>query len=112
MEQAFGDLESALYDARRIHAESVLAELELGLTFLDIAADTGESKTTQRCVRNAIAALRSANRFLTVGQGSPHADYLRRRREELCQRLQQALQKNAMNVSRTHSTPTPNERPA
>ena len=112
MEQAFGDRESAQYDARRIDTESVLAELELGLTFLDIAADTGESKTTQRCVRNAIAALRTANRFLTVDQGSPHADYLRRRRQELCQRLQQALQENVMNVSRTHSTPTPHEPPA
>jgi hypothetical protein len=91
MQQAFVDVASSLADARRIQAEFVLTELELGLTFLDIAANTGQPKTTTRCVRNAIEALRTANRFLIVGRGGPHSDYLRRRRDELRERLEQAL---------------------
>jgi hypothetical protein len=88
------DVENTISDARRIQAEFVLTELELGLTFLDIAANTREPRTTRRCVRNAVAALRTANRFLRGRAVDSDDRYIRQRREELCERLNEALEVN------------------
>ena len=92
MDQAFGDIETALSDAERVQVERVLVELELGLTFLDIAANTGEPKTNRRCVRNAIVALRTANTFLAVPRSKAEGHYISQRRDELSERLKEALQ--------------------
>jgi hypothetical protein len=55
---------STLDDARRAQGEFVRAELELGATFLDVALTTRDAGHSLRCVRNAIAALRTADRYM------------------------------------------------
>jgi hypothetical protein len=91
MDHAIGGTETALSDAERVQVERVLVELELGLTFLDIAANNGEAKTNRRCVRNAIVALRTANTFLAVPRRKAEGQYIRQRRDELSERLEEAL---------------------
>jgi hypothetical protein len=54
-----------LDDARRAQGEFVRAELELGATFLDVALTTRDAGHSLRCVRNAIVALRTADRYIT-----------------------------------------------
>jgi len=91
MEHVFGDMETALVRAERVQAEHALVELELGLTFLDIAANTGKPTTNRRCVRNAIVALHTANTFLSVPHCRAKARYISQRRDELRGRLKHAL---------------------
>jgi len=45
-------------EARQALGEPVLTELELELTFLDVAAQTTDSAHARRSVNNAIVALR------------------------------------------------------
>jgi HpcH/HpaI aldolase/citrate lyase family len=56
--------DNLILEAQHIQADYVRVELELGLTFLDIAEATREAETARRCIHHAITALRTANHFL------------------------------------------------
>jgi hypothetical protein len=74
-------------DVQRSHADYIRTELDIGLTFLDIAATTRDLKHSQRCVGIAIEALRTADRFFREVQLVDSDDDLYQRREQLRQRL-------------------------
>lgn len=69
-------------------ADTVRLELELGLTFLDVAANTKDPKHAWRSVRNAITALKTADRFmLQIQPNTIDVAAMRQQRKELVQRL-------------------------
>lgn len=74
---------------QRTRAEFIRTELDIGLTFLDIAANTRDSKHSHRCVCSAIEALRTADRFFGDARLVDSDDELYRRREQLRQRLRE-----------------------
>ena len=78
-----------LSDVQRTRAEYIRTELDIGLTFLDIAANTRDPKHCQRCMCTAIEALRTADKFFRVAQLVDSDDDLYRRREQLRQRLRE-----------------------
>jgi len=78
-----------LSDVQRTRAEYIRTELDIGLTFLDIAANTPDPKHSQRCVCIAIEALRTADRFFREAQLVDSDDDLYRHREQLRQRLRE-----------------------
>ena len=65
METLFEEFDRSMADAFRLRAQFIRTELELGFTFLDGAKARG-SLGSLGCIRNAITALRTANRFLTI----------------------------------------------
>lgn len=78
-----------LRTARQAWADFVRADLELGFTLLGMAAVTGEGQRARKCVRNAIATLRTADVFLAdgrPGEGQDEQD-IRRRGDQLRTRL-------------------------
>ena len=82
------DIEVTVAEAQQALAESILTELQLGLTFLDVAETTRDHKHALRSVENAITALRTADRFLsTVPPETVDLDVLRESRRQLSQRL-------------------------
>ena len=76
-----------LSDVQRTRAEYIRTELDIGLTFLDIAANTRDPKHSQRCMCTAIEALRTADKFFREAQLVDSDADLYRRREQLRQRL-------------------------
>ena len=78
-----------LSDVQRTRAEFIRTELDIGLTFLDIAATTRDPKHSQRCRCTAIEALRTADKFFSEAQLVDSDDELYRRREQLRQRLRE-----------------------
>ena len=48
---------------RRLRVEVLRTELEVGMTLLDVAACTRESRHRHRCVLGAISALETASRY-------------------------------------------------
>lgn len=78
----------AIAEAQQALADTVLIELELGLTFLDVAANTRERKHAQQSVNHAITALRTANRFLSqIQPGTADLNLIEQRRKQLASRL-------------------------
>jgi len=57
------------------------------MTFLDVAENTSDLKHAQQSVRNAITALRVANRFLSEIDPGSKIDAIQERRERLTGRL-------------------------
>lgn len=92
METLFEQFDRSVADALRIRMELIRTELELGFTFLDSAKAKGPL-VSQGSVRNAIAALRTANWFLRMQPRLNDAagDAVYQRRDELRQRLQDVL---------------------
>lgn len=89
VESALPDVDVAIDEARRTLFEMVVTELDLGLTFLDVAATTTDSKHARRSVDHAIAALRAADKFWSeLSPATGNLDELRQRRERLAVRLQ------------------------
>lgn len=79
----------AVRDAQQAVADSVLTELELGLTFLDVAETSTSRQHRRQSIEHAATALRTADKFLS---GVPadtlkYVDGIRERRIELAQRL-------------------------
>lgn len=75
-------------DLHQTLVEAVLTELELGLTFLDVAATTADRQHARTAVRHAITALRTAERFLAkLRPNTNDADVIHQRHEQLAQRL-------------------------
>jgi hypothetical protein len=69
-------------------AEFILTELELGLTFLDIAETTADREHARLSVDHATTALRTADRFLSqVQPGTVNLGAIGLRRELLAERL-------------------------
>ena len=90
MNRQSANLQLAIAEARQTLMEMVFTELDLGLTFLDVAATTTDTDHAHRCVGNAIVALRTADKFLS--ELSPEArslDTIRERREQLALRLRE-----------------------
>ena len=77
----------SLTEAQRVIAESILTELELGMTFLDVAQNTKDRKHALRSVRNAITAARTADAFLRRIHPTTKIDEIHKRREQLAERL-------------------------
>src|SRR5215469_2544825 len=78
----------AVAEVQQALADTVLIELELGLTFLDVAANTRQRKHAQRSVNHAITALRTANKFLPqIQPGIADLDLIEQRRKQLARRL-------------------------
>ena len=73
---------------RRAHADFLRTELDLGFTFLDIAARSADLAHRHRCVCVAITALRTAYRF--SGPALVSDSEIHQLREELCERLRRA----------------------
>jgi hypothetical protein len=89
MNDLFDEFDNAIADAMRTRAAFIRTELELGFTFLDGAMKAREPHARQRGIRNAIAALSAANRFLAAKprlSDSGSAE-IYQRRNELQQRL-------------------------
>jgi hypothetical protein len=78
-----------LSDIQRTRADFIRTELDIGLTFLDIAANSRDPKHSQRCVCIAIEALRTADKFFREAQLVDSNDDLYQRREQLRQRLRE-----------------------
>ena len=78
-----------LSDVQRTRVEYIRTELDIGLTFLDIAANTRDPKHSLRCVGIAIEALRTADRFFRQAQLVDSDADLYQRREQLRQRLRE-----------------------
>ena len=74
-------------EAKQAVAESVVTELELGMTFLDVAETTRDRKHALRSVRNAITALRTASTFVSELQPDTGIATIQQRREQLTARL-------------------------
>jgi hypothetical protein len=93
METLFAEFDRALVETLRNRTEFIRTELELGLTFLDCAKAREGSLGWQGCIRNAITALRTAERFLAMQPGLDDAALadIRQRRLELHQRLHEIL---------------------
>jgi len=92
MERTAANIAITLAKAQQALAACVLTDLELGLTFLDVAVNSTDRKRAQRSVRHAIAALRSANRcYPKLQHGAANLDAIRQRREQLAQRLRLIL---------------------
>jgi hypothetical protein len=95
---------TTLTKAQRAVADSVLTELELGLTFLDVAETTNDPAHALQSVKHALTALRAANKFLGVLQpGIFHIDEfetIQQRREQLVQRLHAIWGAKALGGSR------------
>ena len=66
METLFEEFDRALVETLRNRTQFIRTELELGLTFLDCAKAREGSLGWQGCIRNAITALRTAERFLAM----------------------------------------------
>jgi len=73
--------------AQQVIAECVLTELELGITFLDVAENTSDPEHARQSVKNAIIALRTANRFFSEIQPGANLDGIEQRRRQLAERL-------------------------
>jgi hypothetical protein len=73
--------------AQQVIADTVCIEIDLGMTFLDVAENTRDPRHAWQSVKNAITALRTANRFLARIQPTANIDAIRQRREELAKRL-------------------------
>ena len=79
-------------ETQRLIAESVLTEIELGLTFLDAADATEDNRHAQKSISRAITALRTADRFLSTIQPSAiNLNSIQQRREQLAQRLRASV---------------------
>jgi len=76
-----------LAEAQQAIADTDCTELELGMTFLDVAASTGNRKRALQSIRNAITALRTADRFLSRIRPGPKIHAIHQRRERLADRL-------------------------
>ena len=74
-------------EAQQVIVDTVCIELDLGMTFLDVAENTRDPKHAWQSVKNAITALRTANQFLARIQPTANIDAIRQRREELAKRL-------------------------
>jgi len=88
METLFEEFDRSVADAVRIRRDFIRIELELGCTFLDSAKARGPLGS-QGCIRSAVKALRTANRFLAMLprlNDAAVAD-IYQRRDELQQRL-------------------------
>ncbi|MBV8307417.1 MAG: hypothetical protein JO203_07110 [Gammaproteobacteria bacterium] len=72
---------------RRAHADFVRTELDVGLTFLEVAATSQDRARRHRCVCVAIAALRAACRF--SGAALINDAEIHQLREQLRERLRQ-----------------------
>ena len=69
-------------------ADFIIAELELGLTFLDIAETTEDREHARLSVDHATSALRTADKFLSeVKPATVNLGAIRPRRELLAERL-------------------------
>jgi hypothetical protein len=92
MEPLFEEFDRALAETLRNRVEFIRIELELGLTFLDCAKARGPLGR-QGCIRNAITALRTAERFLTMEPRLDDAALadIRQRHRQLHQRLHAML---------------------
>jgi hypothetical protein len=67
----------------------------LAFTFLHAASMLGDAKRVQKCVQDAIAALRTVNRFLANDGDGEYADILQCR-DELRRRLQEVIHANTV----------------
>ena len=74
-------------EAQQAIAETIVTELELGMTFLDVAETTRVRRHAWQSIRNAITALRSANRFLSEIEPGTGIDAVQQRREQLTARI-------------------------
>jgi hypothetical protein len=87
MELELPDARVTEAEAQQVIADTVCTELDLGMTFLDVAQNTRDPRHAWQSVKNAITALRTANRFLAKIQSTANIDAIRQRREELAKRL-------------------------
>jgi len=88
MEGSPRDVDVAVAPARQVVVEFIFNELDLGLAFLGVAETTADLEQARRSVRQAITALRTADRaFSTIQPGTTNVDAIRQLREQLTQRL-------------------------
>jgi len=87
MEPTAPDSDVTMAEAQQAVAQSVLTELELGITFLDVAANTGDARRARQNIKNAIIALRTADRFLLEISPDRNSDAIQQRRKQLAERL-------------------------
>lgn len=76
--------QNAVFDSRCMRdngAQFARIELELGFTFLHAASMLSDVTRAQKCVQDAIVALRTVNRFLAKNGDGEYADICRRRDE-------------------------------
>src|SRR3974390_1442397 len=93
--------DGAVFDSRsmlEMRAEFARTELELGFTFLRAASMLSDAKRAQKCVRDAILALRTVNRFLAKNSDGQYAD-VRQGRDELRGRLREVMRAQVAQVS-------------
>lgn len=76
-----------------MRAEFARTELGLGFTFLRAASLLSDAKRVQKCVQDAIVALRTVNRFLARDGDGEYAD-IRRGRDELRGRLREVMREH------------------
>lgn len=73
---------------RRTIAESILSQLEIGLTFLELAANAIEPRHVLHNINHALAALSTADNFMPrIEEGSRLAGMIEQCREQLTVRL-------------------------
>lgn len=73
---------------RRTMAESTLTQLEIGLTFLELAANAIEPGHVLHNINHALAALSTADHFMPrIEEGSRLAGMIQQCREQLTVRL-------------------------
>ena len=74
-------------EARQTMLDAVLTDLDLGLTFLEVAETTENVETSRRNIGNALTALRTADKVLTELGTGPNIEVVQQRRDQLAQRL-------------------------
>jgi signal transduction histidine kinase len=90
MEKLFDEFAKTVAHTLRIRADFIRTELDLGLTFVDGALKARGPRSQQQCIKNAIATLNTANRFLALEPRIIDSD-IDERRNELRQRLHEVL---------------------
>jgi hypothetical protein len=90
VEQTITEREGSRADRDNSDAEFVRTQLELAFSLLDIAAVTERPKIVRGCVHNAVAAVRTAARFLAdaPGEDQENSD-IWQRQDELVKRVRE-----------------------
>jgi len=90
MDTLFEEFAEEVAHTLSIRAKFIRTELDLGLTFLDGALNARRAQGRQQCIKNAIATLNTANRFLALEPRIIDSD-IHQRRNELRRRLHEIL---------------------
>jgi hypothetical protein len=88
---------SRLDAPQNVVADFVLLELDLGITFLEVAKTTRELGHAHRSISHAVTALRTADRFLAaIRPYALNSDAIEQRRKELIRRYRSVVEERSV----------------